>query len=96
MKSILENEKKCWFCGTTKNLHKHHVFGGLANRKLSERYGLTVHVCGKHHNLEDRNSVHYNNEMGKLLKRYAQIKFESKYTDLDFIKIFGRNYIDKS
>lgn len=35
MKSILQKEKKCWLCGSTLNLHRHHVFGGSANRAKS-------------------------------------------------------------
>ena len=39
-KSILQNKKECYITGSTYNLHKHHVFEGTANRKLSEQDGL--------------------------------------------------------
>ena len=42
MKSIIQKEKRCFFCGSVRNLEKHHIFGGTKNRKWSEKYGLTV------------------------------------------------------
>ena len=40
----------CYVCGRNRvadpcGLEEHHAFGG-ANRKLSEKYGLKVHICG--------------------------------------------------
>ena len=39
-------EKRCWLCGRNgadDPLDVHHIFGG-ANRKLSDRFGLTVYL----------------------------------------------------
>ena len=91
--SILQNEmNECYFCGTTKNLHIHEVFFGTANRQKSIRYGCCVSLCAIHHNLSN-NSVHFNKEMDLNLKRTMQKKFIEVYPNLDFLKIFGKNYI---
>ena len=37
-KSLISDEKKCFKCGTTYGIHKHHIFGG-PNRKKSETHG---------------------------------------------------------
>lgn len=91
MKSIIQSNKECYVCGSTVNLHSHHIIFGTANRKLSEKYGLKVYLCWQHH--EGTNGVHgfYGHELDLKLKRIAQEKFEETY-DEDFIKIFGRNY----
>ena len=83
---------ECYFCGMTKNLHIHEVFYGTANRQISIKYGCCVSLCAIHHNLSN-NSVHYNREMDLNLKRAMQKRFMQVYPELDFLKIFGKNYI---
>ncbi len=90
-KSILQKEKKCWLCGSTLNLHKHHVFGGSANRAKSERYGLTVYLCAPHHNMSNE-GVHFDKAFDRQLKSWAQERFEEKYGHRLFMQVFGRNY----
>ena len=91
--SILQKEmNECYFCGTTKNLHIHEVFYGTANRRLSIKYGCCVSLCAIHHNLSNA-GVHFNKEMDLNLKRIMQKKFNEVYPELDFLKIFGKNYI---
>ena len=99
-KSILQDTGKdvCFLCvllhGDERQksvLHTHHVFGGTANRKLSERYGLTVKLCPEHHT-EGKEAAHRNQEIAALLHRIGQEAFEKRFPDLDFIEIFGRNY----
>lgn len=90
-KSIISNERECLVCKTTQGLHKHHIFFGSADRKKSEKYGCWCYLCGKHHNLSN-DGVHFNKQLDNKLKRYAQSKFEEAYPELDFLKVFGRNY----
>ena len=92
MKSILNGDRVCYICETTLNLHKHHIFAGTANRKLSEQYGCWVYLCAYHHNASDH-SVHANKELDLWLKRVAQIRFEKMYSRQKFIEVFGRNYL---
>ena len=91
-KSIIDNERRCYVCHTTQNLHKHHIVHGYAFRKVSEEYGLWVYLCAYHHNMSNE-GVHFNRELDLKLKRLAQQKFIEKYPDKDFIKELGRNYL---
>jgi len=91
MKSIITDEKKCFFCGSYRRIEEHHIFGA-ANRKNSEKYGLKVPLCHYCHN-EPPNGVHHNRERNLTLKRLGQRAFNMTYPELDFMKIFGRNYL---
>ena len=94
MKSIMQEEKRCCICGTTNNLHEHHVIHGNANRKLSEKYGLKVWLCLEHHT--GNNGVHNNAYLDDELKKQAEIKwllYDYDRSINDFIKIFGKNYL---
>lgn len=91
-KSIISNERECYVCGTIVNLHRHHIFYGMANRKQSEKYGCWVFLCPKHHNISNA-GVHFNKALDIELKQKCQRKFMEVYPDLDFIKTFGRNYL---
>ena len=92
-KSIISNDKKCFICGSDINLHKHHIFYGTANRRISEKQGCWVYLCAKHHNLS-KEGVHYDKEKDLYLKKFAQATWEmEKGSREEFIKIFGRNYL---
>ena len=92
-KSLLGNDRICFVCGTTFNLHKHHIFGG-ANRSRSEKDGCWCYLCTSHHNMSDK-GVHFNKELDTRLKQICQTAWEITYgkSDLDFIKEYGRNYL---
>lgn len=90
-KSLISDEKKCFKCGTTYGIHKHHIFGG-PNRNNSEKYGCWVYLCGRHHNLSDE-GIHFDFEFNLITKQFCQQKFECKYNHQDFMKIFGKNYL---
>lgn len=90
MKSIIQGKKECLFC-KSQFVEEHHCFGG-ANRKLSEKYGLKVYLCHKHHN-EPPFGVHFNKENMDKVRMMAQKKFEETYSREDFMRIFGRNYL---
>lgn len=92
--SILQdfNDKKCLVCETTNNLHIHEVFFGTADRKKSIKYGCCVCLCAKHHNMSN-DGVHFNKKLDTQLKQLMQRRFTEVYPNLDFLKIFGRNYL---
>lgn len=92
MDSIISQEKRCLVCWTDQNLHRHHIFPGTANRRLSEQYGCWCWLCGDHHNLSDR-GVHFNPELDLYIKRMAQAKFETIYGHEKFVEVFGKNYL---
>ena len=91
-KSILQNEKVCYVCGRTYNLHKHHIFGG-ANRNTSERNGFTVYLCAYHHNLSNE-GVHFNRTLDLDIKKQCQAEYEKTYKREEFMKLIGKNYLD--
>lgn len=90
---ITKNFEQCLVCGTYLNIHKHEIFYGTANRKLSIKYGLVVPLCARHHNMSNE-GVHFNKILDKKLKQQGQKAFEFQYPDLDFRSIFGKNYLD--
>ena len=96
-KSIMQDKKECYLCRKFYNLEmqvgleEHHIFGGYANRKLSDKYGLVVWLCQKHHNTPP-SGVHFNQANMEILRKDGQRKFEETHSRQDFCKIFGRNY----
>ncbi len=94
MKSIVERNpaERCFLCGAWGQLEKHHIFGG-PNRKWSEKYGLTVHLCPVCHR-DNRRGVH--GDAGKMLALHqiGQREFEKKYSHKKFVLVFGKNYLD--
>lgn len=96
-KSIMEdpNNRICWACGAYAP-EEHHVFYGMANRKMSEKYGLKVHLCSRHHR-DNYEGVHGQNKgLDQRLKVTGQRAFERTYGSREmFIRIFGKNYIQE-
>ena len=91
MKSILQTEKECFVCKTTYGLEEHHVIGGTANRKQSEKYGLKVWLCHEHH--RGNTGVHFNKELDLKIKKIAQSTFEREHTREEFRAIFGKSWL---
>lgn len=92
MKSIISNEKECFICHTTVNLHRHHIFAGVGRRQISEQEGCWVYLCYRHHNGSDQ-GVHFNRRFDLWLKRLAQERWEENGNREDFIELFGRSYL---
>ena len=92
--SILQKEKKCYVCDTTSNIHIHEVYFGK-NRTKSIQDGCCVYLCGKHHN-QSNLGVHFNHELDLEIKKQMEKCWLEHYhkTIDDFIKKFGRNYLD--
>jgi len=94
MNSILQNNKVCWVCGCKENLHLHHCIYGTGKRALSDKYGLTIWLCYKHHNGSD-DGVHFNHELDLRIKQMAQQECMQHYnlSMNQWLKIFRRNYL---
>ena len=88
---MIQSERACWVCGSTKWLESHHIFGA-SNRKSSEIYGLVVWLCPEHH--RGNNGVHSGGELMEMLHKVGQKEFEKMHSREDFMKVFGRNYLD--
>ena len=90
MKSIItSNLTRCYLCHSNKRIEIHHIFSNSL-RKQSTKYGLVVPLCYECH--QGTNGVHFNRQKMDYLRKLGQIKFEEKYPDLDFMKIFHRDY----
>lgn len=90
--------KQCWLCGRN-GLHdpldRHHIFNG-ANRKKSEKYDLVVYLCHADCHIFGPMAAHRNADTMRKLKQYGQRKAmeENGWTVRDFIREFGRNYLE--
>lgn len=83
--------RECFVCGrTTDRIERHHLIGGTANRRLSEKYGLVAYLCCDCHR-----KAHRDNDLRLALHQYGQKVFmrEQNATVDDFIKAFGKNYL---
>ena len=99
-KSIIQprNRSYCYLCNLLyeddsyfSNSNR-HVFGGPLKHK-AEHFGLKVNLCIYHHR-ESKEAVHKNIEMNRKLQPIAQKAFTEAHPELDFMKEFGRNYIE--
>lgn len=96
MKSIIQDEKKCIITGYQgPGLQLHHCFYG-PDRKLSDKYGLTVWLKWDRHIADSQHATPHNDRATDLwLKRIAQRRFEEVHGSReDFIRLFGRNYLE--
>ena len=75
-----------------KGSHKHHIFNGCGLRNLSEKYGLYIYVSALDHVMSSE-SLHENPELLLTLKKIGQLAFNKAYPNLDFVEIFGKNYL---
>ena len=81
----------CFYCDKY-GTEIHHVFYGVANRKLSDKYGLVVGLCYNHH--RGNNGIHNGNkELDVRLKQTAQKAFIEHYSEREYFALFGRNYL---
>lgn len=91
--SIIQDNKECFVCGTTSNIHTHEVFFGK-NRQKSIKDGCCVYLCGKHHN-QSNDGVHFNHQLDEILKIMAEKRWCEYYgkDKEEFRKRYGRNYL---
>lgn len=95
--SIMQSRRECYVCRmlygvvTVKELEEHHVLNGPL-RPLSERYGLKVWLCHKHHN-EPGYSAHFDHRLRLYLKQQAQRNFEDRYSHRQWMAEIGKDYL---
>lgn len=73
--------------------HKHHIFEGTGTKALSEKYGLFFWIAPQDHLACFDDSFHNNIGLQKEIKKMGQKAFMQHYPELDFVKIFGQNYL---
>jgi len=93
MKSILQpaEPRQCYLCGRQYGLQTHHVMSGTANRRLSERFGLTLVLCAQCHTGDG--GAQYERELNTRLRREAQEAFEKIYNHDLWMHYFKKNYL---
>ena len=86
---IQEDLSKCYFCNK-KAVDWHEMAKGR-NRKNCIKWGLCIRVCRECHTKTEEDSNFY-----KEIRKLAQLKWQNYYgkEKEDFIKEFGRNYLD--
>ena len=97
--SILQRKNgTCYLCMKLKDdysyhwyLEEHHIFGG-PNRPISEAEGLKVFLCQDCHTGKD--GVHRDINKMRFLQQEGQRKYEETHSRAQFMKLFGRNYLE--
>lgn len=91
----------CYRCGRYGPTELHHIFGGTANRRLSEEDGLKVYLCPACHN-QPPYGVHFNKNTMEWLHRVGQEAYESELIKKGFspaeartwfMHRYGKNYL---
>lgn len=92
MKSIMQEDDRCYLCRMAVGTETHHVFPGNPNRKHSDQDGLTVRLCRRCHD-----DVHFNKDKSKelmdRLRREGQEAYELTHTREEFMKRYGRSWL---
>ena len=88
----LRKEGENGYCAAfSQQIEEHHIFGG-PHRKLSEHYGLKVHLCIYHHT-SGSEAVHNNRTWDLRMKQIGQKAFEERYSHGEWMQVFGRDYL---
>ena len=82
-----DDDTKCMLCGSTYQLTWNEVYRGR-NRKLSMQYGLCQRLCLSCH-MKYQEDANFND----MWHKKGQLEFIKNYPELDFTKIFGKNYL---
>lgn len=95
MKSIIDERKKCFLCGSEVELERHHCIHGNANRRLAEKDGLWVWLCHDCHLGQYGVHEHGGRHMDLALKRVAEAAWmmENNKTAEDWIQRYGKNWL---
>ncbi len=93
MQSIMQDKKECYLTCRTDNLHKHHIFFGTANRKVSEDNGFWIWLTGEWHNQDSRKDIHSNMQLDLRVRMQCQRKYEETHSRQEFRKLIGKNYL---
>lgn len=81
-------EDICFVCGIHQETARHEIFYG-PNRSASKREGMWVNVCPSCHRI-----IHANPDEFVVLKETGQRTFEVWKPRAEFVRIFGRNYLE--
>ena len=88
---VQTGERQCYLCGKRTCLEKHHIMAGVANRKISEAYGIWIYLCDSCH--RGTEGAQYNKETNIKLKQEAQQAFEAIHGHEKWMALFRKNYL---
>ena len=94
-KSLLTDElNRCYVCGTTRNIHIHHIFYGR-NRENADKDGCVVPLCIYHHTGIYGVHTKRGKELDTRLKQECQKAWLKHYKKSvsDFIERYRINYL---
>lgn len=78
--------------GDTNGLHRHHIYMGNPNRRISEENGFWVWLRYDWHN-GAKYGVHSNRVLDLRLKQICQEKYEETHSREEFRRLIGRSYL---
>jgi len=81
---------QCFKCGATRLITMHEPLMGNKYRDLSVKYDLRVPLCWECHEYVQ---IEPSQEYNKYLQVLMQEKFNRENENLNFLRIFGRNYL---
>lgn len=87
MKSIIQKNRECYFCGN-RFTDMHHVRLGNCSRKKAEEYGLYIYLCRICHM-----ELHINETLKRSVQQHAQKKLEDEIGHEEYMKIFKKDYL---
>ena len=88
---IVEDMTKCVLCGNP-NVEIHHAIHGTANRKIADKYGLTIPLCHEHP--LGVLGPHLNRTVDLAYIKSAKQAIESQVgTREEFRKLFGKSWL---
>lgn len=91
MKSIMQDDKRCYVTGTEYGVDLHHIYAGK-NRRASDRNGFTVWL---RHDVHMALHAHQKpfETLDAHLRRQCQMKFEETHSRAEFMAIIGASYL---
>lgn len=95
LRSIMTDDlTRCWWCGSTRAVQMHHIFGG-SSRKCSDEDGLIIPLCMEHHT--GQHGIHFNSEMMDEVHKEGQRRWMSHYrkSTSDFRARYRKNYLEE-
>ena len=89
MKSIIQDERRCFLCRTVTGLDEHHILAG-SYKKVAEELGLKVYLCRSCHKRVQESEA----DMQKL-REIGQLKAMKyyKWTADQFRGVTGMNFL---
>lgn len=90
---VQDDEQSCYFCGRVGWLEKHHIFAGVANRRISENENFFVMICHDCHT--GKKGAQYDKDRSLMLKQEAQRAYERSHTRAEWMALIRKNYLEE-